>query len=90
MKKFKKLPYMLLVSLMFGILLTISIGLSLWIISDSVVIKPELDANKVITQYLDNLSEDYLKDTVFLPSNKALGLDQNSEDLTYYYRLIKS
>ena len=89
MRKYNKLPFKLLLAMMLAIVLTISVGLSIWLITDRIEIKPELDANKVITQYLDNLSEDYQKDIVFLPSNKALGLDKDSEDLTYYYRLIK-
>lgn len=89
MKKFKKLPFKLIFIIILGIILTISVGLSIWLITDRIEIKPELDANKVITQYLDGLETEYLKDTVSLPSNSAVGLVYGSEDLTYYYKLIK-
>lgn len=89
MRKYKKLPFKLLLAMMLAIVLTISIGLSIWLITDRIEIKPELDVNKVITQYLDDLSADYLQDTVFLPSNSAVGLEPGSEELTYYYKMLK-
>ena len=89
MRKNIKLPFKLLLAMMLAIVLTISVGLSIWLITDRIEIKPELDVNKVITRYLDDLSADYLKDIVSLPSNSAVGLEPGSEELTYYYKMIK-
>ena len=87
MKNFKKLPFKFLVlSIIVGLFLTISIGFSIWLITDRIEIKPSLDVNNVITEYLDNLYATYEKDKIFLPSDKALGLTE--EDLKYNYKLI--
>lgn len=86
MKKFKKLPFkFLILSVIVGLLLTISIGFSIWLITDRILIEPELEVGKVITQYLDGQETTYKPDTIQLPGAKALGWNQNSEDLTYSF-----
>lgn len=87
MRKYTKLPFKLLLAMMFTIVLTISVGLSIWLITDRVEIKPELEAEKVITKYLNGQSATYEKNTIFLPSSEELGWDKESADLIYYFKL---
>lgn len=84
-----KLPRILLFSMMIGIILTISIGLSIWLITEQVIIKPELDVDKVIINYLDD-KEAFYNSNILLPSNKALGLSIENDELTYSYKLKSS
>lgn len=69
-----------------GLLLTITVGLALWIITNKIIIKPDLDAEKVIIKYLDN-NEAIYDGNILLPSSSEIGLTYESEDLVYYYKL---
>ena len=75
---------LLLFILVLAIPLMISIGLSLWIISDNIKVKPELEIEDVIIKYLDNNETKY-DGNIQLPSNTYLGLDN---ELTYYYKQL--
>ena len=75
---------LLLFILVLAIPFMISIGLSLWIISDNIKVKPELEIEDVIIKYLDNNETKY-DGNIQLPSNTYLGLDN---ELTYYYKQL--
>lgn len=75
---------LLLFILVLAIPLMISIGLSLWIISDNIKVKPELEIEDVIIKYLDNNETEY-DGNIQLPSNTYLGL---ANELTYYYKQL--
>lgn len=89
MNKKKKLPQIILTSLIIGIILCMSIGLSIWLITDRIEIKPELGAEEIIKKYMDKDNAPY-DGNILLPSSTELGLDMNSEDLTYYYKKADS
>ena len=75
---------LLLFILVLAIPLMISIGLSLWIISDNIKVKPELEIEDVIIKYLDKNETEY-DGNIQLPSNTYLGL---ANELTYYYKQL--
>ena len=87
MKNKTKKPF-LLFSILIGFLLTISIGYSIWLITERVEIKPNLEVEKIITQYLDGQKATYTPKTIFLPSKELLGWTEGSEEIKYYYKLI--
>ena len=89
MRKHRKLPFTLLFSMIVGILLTISIGLSIWLITDRVIIKPNLAVDKIITQYLSGQSATYQENTIWLPDSDVLGWTYESEELVYLFKLIE-
>ncbi len=78
-----------LIFTLIGLLLTITVGLSVWIITNKIIIKPDLDAEKVIIKYLDNNEATY-DGNILLPSSAGIGLTYESEDLIYYYKLKDS
>ena len=86
MNKNRRLPQIILASLLLGMILCISVGLSIWLITDRIEIKPELGAVEIIKKYMDNDNASYDLGNILLPSSAELGLDMNSEDLTYYYK----
>ena len=86
MNKNRRLPQIILASLLLGIILCFSIGLSIWLITDRIEIKPELGAEEIIKKYMDNDNASYDLGNILLPSSAELGLDMKSEDLTYYYK----
>ena len=88
MKNKTKKPF-LLFSILIGILLTISIGYSIWLITERVEIKPDLEVEKVITQYLSGQKTEYKPNVIQLPGAEALGWSQDSTDLTYSFKLDK-
>lgn len=90
MNKIKRLPQIILTSLIIGIILCMSIGLSIWLITDRIEIKPELGAEEIIKKYMDKDNAPYDLGNILLPSSNELGLDMNSEDLTYYYKEANS
>lgn len=88
MKKFKKLPFkVFLLSMIIGLLLTISIGFSIWLITDRIEIHPNLEVGKIITQYLDGQDATY-DGNIFLPSSKELGWNVDSDELEYSFKRI--
>ncbi len=64
-------------------LLTIGVGLSIWIITDSVSTKPSLEVNGVLIKYLDDKEGTY-DGNILLPSSETLNLDGN--EITYFYK----
>ena len=85
MKNRKRLPFILFISII-TFIFTISIGFSIWLITDRITIKPSLDVENVIIKYFDNDEATY-DGNILLPSSTELGLDVNSDELTYYYKV---
>lgn len=84
MIKNKKTPYLILTLLIIGTLLLISVGLSIWLITDNVEIKPEFDKD-IIVEYLSSKETTY-NGNIQLPLAEALNID---EDITEYrYKLV--
>ena len=84
MIKNKKTPYLILTLLIIGTLLLVSVGLSIWLITDNVEIKPEFDKD-IIVEYLSSKETTY-NGNIQLPLAEALNID---EDITEYrYKLV--
>lgn len=85
--KNRKKPQYILTLLIFSLTFMFSIGLAIWIITDTIIVKPsETDqTNQIIIEYLDKQDGTY-NGNILLPSNTAFGLDINSERLTYSYK----
>ena len=85
--KNRKKPQYILTLLIFSLTFLFSIGLAIWIITDTIIVKPsETDqTNQIIIEYLDKQDGTY-NGNILLPSNTAFGLDINSERLTYSYK----
>lgn len=88
MKNSKRTIKMILSTIIFGLILTISIGLSIWIITDTITVKPnqtDKENSQIVIEYLDGKNATY-NGNILLPSDKTVGLDVSSERLTYYYK----
>ena len=85
--KNKKAPQYILTLLIIGLIFIFSVGLSIWIITDTIKVKPNENdqTNQIIIEYLDGQEGTY-NGNILLPSNTTLGLDINSERLTYSYK----
>lgn len=83
MLKNKRTSYLLLTSLIIGTILLISVGLSIWLITDKVEIKPEFNSG-IIVEYLDSKETTY-NGNIQLPSANALDIDDDI--LEYRYKL---
>ena len=82
-----KKPQYILTLMIISLMFLFSIGLSIWIITDTIIVKPSEtnQTNKIIIEYLDKQDGTY-NGNILLPSNTAFGLDINSERLTYSYK----
>lgn len=85
--KNRKKPQYILTLLIVSLIFIFSVGLSIWIITDTIRVKPnETDqTNQIVIEYLDG-QEGIYNGNILLPSNTTLGLDVNSERLTYFYK----
>lgn len=63
------------------------IGFGTWIITNKIILKPDIEVDKVLTEYL-NSKEGTYNGNVLLPSNEVIGLvtDGRNSELTYYYK----
>lgn len=75
------LKYIFLLLIML-IPLSLMVGLSLWIVTENIEVKPELGIEDVIIKYLDK-DETVYDGNIQLPSNTYLGL---TDELTYFYK----
>lgn len=85
MLKNRKTPFIILSTMIIGILLFVSVGLSIWLITDKVEIKPEFNTG-IIVEYLDSKETKY-NGNIQLPSANALNID--NDILNYYYKLVE-
>ena len=83
MVKKTRTPLLIMIAII-SLLSCISIAFATWIITGSILIKPDDDSQKVIIKYLDGQEGDY-DGNILLPSDTALGLVDG--DLTYYYKI---
>ena len=86
MVKKTRTPLLIMIAII-SLLSCISIAFATWIITGSILIKPDDDSQKVIIKYLDGQEGDY-DGNILLPSDTALGLVDG--DLTYYYKISGS
>ncbi len=82
--RYKRRTLIVLLGFLFTAL-TIAVGLAIWIITDIIKIKPELEVQRVLINYLDGQEGTYNGD-ILLPSSKYLGLEEDG-NLTYQYKL---
>lgn len=85
MIEFKKIKVFLIMVLIIPIL--VLIGFSTWIITNKLIIKPDIEVNKVLTEYL-NSQEGTYNGNVLLPNSDVIGIVNNGRntELTYYYK----
>lgn len=85
MIEFKKIKVFLIMVLIIPIL--VLIGFSTWIITNKLIIKPDIEVNKVLTEYL-NSQEGTYNGNVLLPNSDVIGVVNNGRntELTYYYK----
>lgn len=85
MIEFKKIKVFLIMVLIIPIL--VLIGFSTWIITNKLIIKPDIEVNKVLTEYLNSQKGTY-NGNVLLPNSNVIGVvsDGRNTELTYYYK----
>ena len=85
MIEFKKIKVFLIMVLIIPIL--VLIGFSTWIITNKLIIKPDIEVNKVLTEYLNSQKGTY-NGNVLLPNSDVIGVvsDGRNTELTYYYK----
>lgn len=85
MIEFKKIKVFLIMVLTIPIL--VLIGFSTWIITNKLIIKPDIEINKVLTEYLNSQKGTY-NGNVLLPNSNVIGVvsDGRNTELTYYYK----